>query len=53
MLLLILQILVLVYSFLDLHGDPLESCLLLALPKLCVVVFFLQSRPEHVAAEHL
>ena len=48
----ILQISVLVCSFLDQHGDLPESYHLLTLPKLCAVVSSLQTRLECVAAEH-
>ena len=51
MLRLILQILVLVCSSLDQHGDLPGSCRLLMLPKLCAVVSSLQTHPEPVAAE--
>jgi len=51
MLRLILQILVLVCSSLDQHGDLPGSCHLLMLPKLCAVVSSLQTHPEPVAAE--
>ena len=52
MLQLILQILVLFCSFLDQHGDPPGSCHLLTLPKLCAVVFSLQTHQECVVVEH-